>query len=208
MRSAKQRQQQPRRRQQLQHWLPSVRGVTCTCTCCFAVAYGVIAGLVSFLAIHVPFWLWDKLMQWWQKQRRRGQANGDGGSPLPRTPRSTRMRRQRHSGYFVRKLFKMSHNGSGAMENASTVATRSYADDSYHSTDSRRSALPPFPPLAPGGGGPAVMVGPGFSSGQAMHRSSSMGSLHVSVADPLPAQPALPAQCSRPVPHRLAFLGD
>ena len=110
-----------------------------------AVAYGVIAGLISYLAIHAPFWLADFVRKrWWPT------------SGLS-SPRSSRARRRSKTGYHMRKTFGPADDPPSR---ADSFVGGPWYDDSYRSQDSRRSALPISVLQAMGAGGP-----PGAASG-------------------------------------------
>ncbi|PSC75740.1 Adenine guanine permease AZG1 [Micractinium conductrix] len=107
----------------------------------YSVAYGVIAGLVSYVAIHTPFWVVDAVKKRWFPQ--------DEGED---SPRFNRMQRRSKSGYGVRKTF-----GPAPQDPPSRAESYVGYDDSYHTTDSRRVQLPVHMLAAlagTGGGGP------------------------------------------------------
>ena len=107
----------------------------CPALPCPAVAYGVIAGLVSYLAIHLPFWVADTLRRrWWPP------TDGDN------SPRSERRRANKTGGYNHRK-----HFGPPPSRTESFAGYGSEA--SVHTQDTRRSTLP----IAFMGGGGAAM---------------------------------------------------
>lgn len=159
-----------------------------------AVAYGVIAGLSSYVAIHLPFWTADYVRRRWGKgsrgeesprhlrQKRRWAAGGGGKRRAPLAcvpcvhvachamPRacSTTLRpvlspnthkpalphsphRRSKTGYHMRKTFGPAEGPPSRAD--SFVGAPGY-QDSYHSQDSRRSALPVH--MLMGGGGPAA----------------------------------------------------
>eukprot|EP00887_Chlorella_sp_A99_P001986 scaffold18.g1986.t1 len=107
----------------------------------YSVAYGVIAGLGSYLAIHLPFWIWGRVTAWRGLTRPSTSSGGVGGSDggglssLPRGMRrySTGYAEQRPGGGRVL------NGGAAAAEPPSP--TDFSRDASFHSTDSRRSAL-------------------------------------------------------------------
>ncbi|KAL6779278.1 hypothetical protein ACKKBG_A11660 [Auxenochlorella protothecoides x Auxenochlorella symbiontica] len=86
----------------------------------YSVAYGVISGLSSYIAIHAPFWLWDMIMR-----RLRPPDEDAGGSS-----------RMRHSNLYIRRKAlqgsSFGGNGFGAPSE----------DESYVTTNSQRSGLP------------------------------------------------------------------
>lgn len=120
-----------------------------------AVAYGVIAGLGAFVAIHTPFWTADYV----RRQLGRGGGAGDA------SPGFTRRVARSKSGYHMRKTFGPVPGGPPSRAD-SFVGAPGY-QDSYTSQDSRRSGLPITMMM----GGGAVAAG--------VHHAGSVASMHM-----------------------------
>ncbi|KAI3428804.1 hypothetical protein D9Q98_007621 [Chlorella vulgaris] len=94
----------------------------------YSVAYGVIAGLGSYVAIHAPFWAIDYARRrWWP-------ATDSSDSP-----RSQRAIRRVKTGYHMRKTFGP-HDDPPSR--ADSFVGGPWYDDSYRTQDSRRAGLP------------------------------------------------------------------
>ncbi|PRW05836.1 Adenine guanine permease AZG1 [Chlorella sorokiniana] len=123
----------------------------------YSVAYGVIAGLASYVAIHGPFWAWDYFRKRWR-----------GGGATAESPRHARRLKRRMTGYHMRKTFGPPEAPPSRAD--SFVGMPGY-QDSYHSQDTHRSGLPVTMMM---GGGAAMggIHGPGSHAGSVIGRSN------------------------------------
>ena len=179
-----------------------------------AVAYGVIAGLSSYVALHLPFWIYDIIFKRWRgpapnSPRSERRTRRWGQRPPCRSPSAAACTCSASSAHYHRRL-KAGYNHVkmfGPIESRSTAGARSGRmlsghwtkgraqlhpslrcckpdlpavllpagdsmhgyDDSYHSVDSRRSALPP-----------ASQFGAGQNGFAGLTRNTSHTSLNVS----------------------------
>ncbi|GAB4814177.1 hypothetical protein N2152v2_001223 [Parachlorella kessleri] len=124
----------------------------------YSVAYGVIAGLASYIIIHLPYWLWDTLV--------RKAGKGDPDAPDKRLVK--RLRTQ----MWHRKTYLSDGGGSRASLAGSYDGTLDQA--------SYQSSLPP----GPGGRGHSpVLNAVGL---RALHQANSYPSLHTLQAVEVP----------------------